>query len=176
MKKLFCALMLMVCALAANAQVWVGGSLGFSTIDPSGPASSVTTLNIAPTVGYKLSEKWEIAATLEEVAVFADQNVNALYFAPYGRYNFVKKGIATIFVDGGLLVGFQNFDEGMNKTDSHTTFGVGFRPGVKIELSEHLGLEAKTGYLGARFVTDSYSQFGFGVNNENLSLGLVYEF
>lgn len=32
MKKIFLTLMVMVAAVAANAQVWVGGSLGFGQI------------------------------------------------------------------------------------------------------------------------------------------------
>lgn len=176
MKKFLAAVVVAVCSLTANAQVWIGGSLGFATIDPQGPDNSVTTLTIAPEFGYKLNQKWEIGVALEETAVFADDNVNAFYIAPFARYNFFHSGIATLFVDGGFIVGTQNYNSSYVHTDSHTTFGLGFRPGVKIELSHRLALEAKTGYLGVKAVTDSYTSFGFGVNNEELSLGLVYEF
>lgn len=177
MKKFFAAVVVALCSLTANAQVWVGGSLGFSSVNPDGPAQSTTVVTIAPQFGFKLNNpKWEIGFSIEEEAIFADETVNAFYVSPFARYNFAKAGIANFFIDGGLLVGTQNFDSTYDRTDSHTTFGLGFRPGVKIELSEHLALEAKTGYLGARVITDVCTQFGLGVNNEQLSFGLVYEF
>lgn len=177
MKKFFAAVAVALCSLSANAQVWVGGSLGFSNTNYEGPANSITMLTVAPEFGLKLrNPKWELGFSIEEVAIFADDTVNAFYVSPFARYNFAKAGIANFFVDGGLLVGTQNFDSTYDRTDSHTTFGLGFRPGVKIELSEHLALEAKTGYLGARVITDVCTQFGLGVNNEQLSFGLVYEF
>lgn len=176
MKKFLAAVVVAVCSLSANAQMWIGGSFGFATIDPQGPDNSVTTLTIAPEFGYKLNQKWEIGVALEETAVFAGETVNAFYLAPFARYNFWRSGIATLFVDGGFLVGTQNYNGNYIKDDSHTTFGLGLRPGVKIELSSKLALEAKTGYLGVKAVTDSYTSFGLGIDNEQLSLGLVYEF
>jgi len=176
MKKFLAAVAVAMCSLTASAQVWVGGSVGFAVTNPEGPASSTTVTSIAPQIGYKLSEKWEIGLLLEETAIFSNENVNAFYLSPFGRYNFAKAGIANFFLDGGVLVGTQNFADNYVKSESHTSFGLGFRPGVKIGLSEHLGLEAKTGYLGVLVVTDVATQFGLGVNGEALSLGLIYEF
>lgn len=175
MKKIIAAVAVALCSLTANAQVWVGGSFGFSTTDYEN-AGSTTILTIAPTVGYKLSEKWEIGLSLEESAIFADDNVNAFAISPFARFDFWKSGIATLFVDGGIAVGTQNYNSNYHKTDSHTSFGIGFRPGLKVELSKNVSLETKTGFLGVRVVTDAYTQFGLGVNNEDLSVGLVYEF
>lgn len=176
MKKFIAAVVVALSTLTASAQVWVGGSLGFSVTDYEGSSSSITNLTIAPTVGYKLNEKWEIGLSLEETAIFAGDNVNAFGITPFARLNFFNSGRATIFVDGGFSVSTQNYNSSYIKTDSHTGFGIGFRPGVKFELSKNISLEAKTGYLGVKVVTDSYTKFGLGVNNEDLSLGLVYEF
>ena len=176
MKKFIAAVAVALCSLTASAQIWVGGSLGFSVTDYQGSSTNLTTLTIAPTIGYKLSEKWELGVALEETAIFAGDNVNAFGIAPFARLNFFNSGKATIFVDGGFSVSTQNYNSSYVKTDSHTGFGIGVRPGVKFELSENLALEAKTGYLGVKTVTDSYTKFGLGVNNEDLSIGLVYEF
>lgn len=167
MKKFIAAVAVALCSLTANAQVWVGGSLGFSTTSPK-VGNSVTKLTIAPTVGYKLSEKWELGLTLEEVATFRSGSTdNEFSVSPFARLDFWKGGIATLFVDGGFAIG----------TDGdNTTFGIGVRPGLKIELSKNLSLETKTGFFGLRSVSDSYTQFGLGVNNEDLSIGLAYEF
>lgn len=176
MKKFIAAVAVAMCSLTASAQMWVGGSLGFSVVDYAGNSSNLTTLTIAPTLGYELSEKWEIGVSIEETAIFAGDNVNAFGIAPFARLNFFKSGIATIFVDGGFSVSTQNYNSSYVKTDSHTGFGLGVRPGVKVELSKNLSLETKTGFLGVKTVTDSYTTFGLGVNNEDLSVGLVYEF
>lgn len=177
MKKIVAAVVVAFCTLTANAQMWVGGSFGFNTINPTGDDNSTTILSIAPQIGYKLSPKWEIGLALEESAIFtSDETVNAFYLAPFARLDYFKAGIVTLFVDGGVLVGTQNYDSSYLKTDSHTTFGIGIRPGLKVELSKNLSFETKTGYLGVKTVTDSYTQFGLGVNGEELSLGLVYEF
>lgn len=167
MKKFIAAVAVALCSLSANAQVWVGGSLGFTTLSPKN-GDSKTTLTIAPTVGYKLSDKWELGLSLEEKATFYSGDTdNAFYVSPFARMNFWNGGIATLFVDGGFSVGSES---------SKTIFGIGVRPGVKVELSKNLSFEAKTGFLGVRVVSDAYTQFGLGVNNEDLSVGLVYEF
>lgn len=177
MKKLFLSLMLAGSSLAASAQVWLGGSLGLGVTHLNDADATITTLTIAPEVGYNFNEKWALGVALEEAALFtSDYNANALYISPFGRYSFARVGIANFFIDGGFQIGYQNFDSNLNKTDSHTAFGLGVRPGVKIELSKHLAIEAKTGYLGIRAITDVATEFGFGVNNEDLSFGLVYEF
>lgn len=176
MKRLFLLLMMVGCYLTVDAQVWVGGSLGFSVTKPEG-GDAISTIVIAPEIGYNFNEKWGMGVALEETALLTGSyNANAFYFTPFARYNFARAGIANFFIDGGLQVGCQNFDNNLVKTDSHTTFGLGVRPGVKIELNHHLALEAKTGYLGIRTITDVATQFGFGVNNEEISFGLVYEF
>lgn len=176
MKKFILTLLVAVSSMAASAQVWVGGSLGLSVTDPEG-GDAITTLVISPEVGYNFNKKWGLGVALEESALFTGSyNANAFYFSPFGRYSFARAGIANFFIDGGLQVGCQNFDSSLSKTDTHTAFGFGFRPGVKVELNHHLALEAKTGFLGVRVVTDVATQFGFGVNNEDLSFGLVYEF
>lgn len=176
MKKILFSLLFVCCSLAASAQVWVGGSVGLNFTKPDG-GDGITTLVIAPEVGYNLNEKWGIGVALEEAALFTkSDNGNAFSLAPFARYSFARVGIANFFVDGGVQFGTQNFDEAYQKMGSVTTFGLGVRPGVKVELNEHLALEAKTGYLGFRHISDTANQFGLGVNNENLSFGLVYEF
>lgn len=176
MKKIVLTMIVACCTMAANAQVWLGGSLGFNLTCPEG-GDDVTTIVVAPEIGYNLSEKWGIGVALEETAILADgSNVNAFYITPFARYSFARVGIANFFVDGGIQVGTQNFNSDYAKTDSHTAFGLGIRPGVKVELNHHLALEAKTGYLGCRVITDVATQVGLGVNGEDLSFGLVYEF
>ena len=136
------------------------------------------TLQLVPnSISLPLFIPEGFGVALEEAAVFFDgDNGNAFSFSPFARYSFGRVGIANFFVDGGIQIGTQNFDEEFASIPSTTTFGIGIRPGVKVELNEHLALEAKTGYLGYRHISDAASQFGLGVNHESLSFGLVYEF
>lgn len=184
MKKIVLTALVAVSALCANAQVWVGGSLGFDVVNPEGDNNNSTNFSIAPTIGYSLSEKWDIALefgyksqSYESDALSTKDN---FYVAPFARYNFAKCGIATFFVDGGFAFGSSEMsvnNEGeATKYIDKTTFQIGLRPGVKVELSPKVELDAKMGWLGYRSVTDVQSRFGFNVNSEALSFGLTYKF
>ena len=56
MKKFIAAVAVALCSLTANAQVWVGGSLGFSSVNPDGPAQSTTVVTIAPQ--FQIPRSW----------------------------------------------------------------------------------------------------------------------
>ena len=53
--------------MAANAQFWVVGSLGLNFFKAEDSFSDVITqVKIAPELGYKLNNKWELAAAFNE--------------------------------------------------------------------------------------------------------------
>ncbi len=184
MKKFILAAIVAATSICANAQVWMGGSLGFDVVNPEGDKNNTTNFSIAPVVGYSLSEKWDIALefgyksqSYENDALSTKDN---FYVAPFARYNFAKCGIATFFVDGGFAFGSSEMSvdsEGcVNNYEDKSTFQIGLRPGVKVELSHKVELDAKLGWLGYRSVTDVKSRYGFNVNNEALSFGMTWKF
>jgi len=174
MKKFILAALVAVASLSANAQVWLGGSVGFGVNSPK-VGDSQTTFVIAPTVGYALSDKWEIALEFEygmKTNVPDGDVKDEFRIAPFARFNFAKAGIATFFVDGGFGFGKKNYEGGLDTN----TFNVGLRPGVKVELSKNIELDAKLGYLGYYNEKDVKDFFGLNVNGEALSFGVTYKF
>ena len=173
MKKIMMIAAMMVAAVSANAQVWIGGEVGFNTstntVKVSGVSTDETTNNftIAPEIGYNLSDKWAVAVKVAfahsgnngEVAVllnnylgalgFKDGKVttNAIVINPYVRYTFVKSGNFSAFVDGGVsysTVHVNNMSDVMNNINS---FGVAINPGISYAVSEKVGLVAHLGDL-----------------------------
>ncbi len=179
MKKVFLATVVALMSFAASAQVWMGGSIGLDFTKPDfDGAKTLTTFTLAPEVGYTLNDKWDIAIALNESFISYDGDfANSISVEPYARYTFAKSGIASFFVDGGFGVGSTEFDSnGTVLSDSETQFYIGLRPGVKVELSEKVGIVAKLGFLGYQQVEDSYSSFGFNVNNNSLTFGMYWNF
>ena len=172
MKKLFLMAFVAICAVSANAQVWIGGNLGYD-YDSNFGGEKVHALSISPEIGFNISDKWAIACNLDYTfgKVVDGYNVNTFTINPYVRYTFAKAGIASFFVDGGFEGGLQKVED----LDATSIFGIGVQPGVALQISKKVCLVTKLGYLGYRH-TDDRDQFGFGVNNETTTFGAYYAF
>lgn len=177
MKKIFLTLMVMVAAVAANAQVWVGGSLGFWSNSDAEGEQTKTQFSIAPEVGYDLSEDWSIAIALNYELYKFDEidDVTGFGVNPYARYNFVKAGALKLFLDGGFEVA--SVDGG---SDTYTLWNVGIKPGISYSLNDKFSLVAHFGFLGYQDCDDEISslfQKGFGLKfDNNISFGVYYAF
>ena len=201
MKKIILMAAFAVASVAASAQVYVGGSLGFESRNAGEGSKASMAFSIAPEVGYKLSDNLAVGIQLGYSAT-NDQNAKAVAksgveemagnkpeggktygifnVAPYVRYTFAQTGAASFFVDGGV---YASFLTGGNDTYKGTVFGVGVRPGVKFAASEKVDVVAKLGYLGwkggnkdAQANGYAKSAFGINANNANLELGILYNF
>ena len=179
MKKILLAAVVAFSSLAANAQIWVGGSLGaeFSKKDVDG-AKTESTFTISPEVGYTLSDKWDIAVaintTLEDNGY---ENLTTFSVEPYARFTFAQMDNVSFFVDGGFAFGTKDvMNDITGKKDDQTSFKVGVRPGVKFAVNEKLGLVAKLGWLGYETVKDSHDAYGLNVSGAALSFGAYYCF
>ena len=187
MKKIILTALVAVASLSANAQVWIGGELGFN-YEKVKNVNKETSISIAPEVGYKLSDKWDIAIGLGfgfenfDPEVGSKIKTTTIGVNPYARYTFAKAGIASFFVDGGFNVAHVTEDhKNVDKVEA-TTWGIGVQPGVAIALSPKASLVGKLGYLGYQNTTykddakAKVSDFGLGVNGNNISLGFYYAF
>ena len=167
MKKFLIMMVIAFSAVAAKAQVYLGGEFGVWYDDDS----EKTTLTIAPSVGYELSEKWAIGGEL--MYQFKSDAYNKLAVAPYARYSFYNNELVRLFVDMGFGVGVVKPDEG----DSETAWRIGAQPGIAIHLNKHFSILAKAGFVG---YDDSFSKagkgFGLEMSGENLSFGVEYTF
>lgn len=180
MKKIILTAIVAVASLGANAQIWVGGQLGFNynTVKFGDDKLETTTFSLAPEVGYTLSDKLDIAIALrEDYASQKDgESVNAFSVNPYVRYTFYQTGKVGFFVDGGFSVGVQSFD---GSDDNLTIWGIGIRPGVKYAASDKVTLVASFGGLGyqqAKCGDVSISDLGLNVDGNALQFGLYYSF
>lgn len=177
MRKILLAIALFT-SLAMNAQFWVGGSLGLEFIKPDyNGAKTLTTFSIAPEFGFAGNEKIDFVLSLNESFINYDgETANSISVEPYVRYTFAKAGIASFFIDGGFGVGYTEYSNYDILDESQKRFHIGFRPGVKLSLTENFGLSAKLGFIGYEKVVDSYDAFGFNLNNNSLSFGAYYSF
>ena len=168
MKKIFVMAVMAAATLTANAQWWAGGSFGldFSSTGKFNDDKNTTSFEIAPEVGYNLTDKWAVAVALgfgttNNTAVnnswangadgiFSQQSINTTkleesntYFMvnPYARYTFYKTAPVSFFLDGGVGFKFFNHERGSQMT-------VGIRPGISFAATKKLSLVASTGYLG----------------------------
>lgn len=176
MKKIFLSLMVMVAAVAANAQIWVGGSLGFRTYSDSEVSGTKMNLNINPEVGYDLSEDFSIAIGLGfGTTSYEDSNRDnstTISVNPYARYKFLKAGNFNVFLDGGFA--FNSEDNGANKNN---TWSIGVKPGVAYSINENFSVVAHLGdgliYRGGDYKT----QNGIALDIANgLSFSVYYAF
>jgi len=184
MKKMILAALVAVASISANAQVWVGGELGFN-YNKVDDGLETTTFSVAPEVGYTLNDKWDIAIALrEEFGSQKDgESINHFSVNPYARYTFFQTGKVGFFLDMGFSVGTvdnaYNGDVIVKVNDSATRFGIGVRPGVKFAASDKVTLVASLGGLGFQQTKRGdykESDFGFNANGNALQFGIYYAF
>ena len=180
MKKIILTALVAVASLSASAQVYLGGALGFKSTKANSDAKAASVFTLAPEVGYTFNENWEAGIALD-MAFKNNKGGNTIGGEIYGRYNYWKTGIASLFVELGAKVASEKgAGEG---AESGTIFSFGFRPGVKVALSEKVSLVAKTGLIGASFANEKAQALGYnksafeiGVDNTNVSFGVYYSF
>lgn len=194
MKKLFLSLIVAVCSLAANAQVYVGGQVGlWRNTD-----ANHTSFNLAPELGYKLSNQWDLGLS---IGFAHDYNkglkLNGFEVDPYVRYTVAKAGPVSFFLDGGFGFATAKAKKGDRKSDSYNMWQIGIKPGVKVSLSKKVDFIASMGFLGYRdnddvkvtgidAIDDIFEDaspsvygekgFGFDFSTSNLKFGLIYNF
>ena len=180
MKKIILTALVAVASLAANAQIWIGGEVGFSagktSIDGDKQGSGAK-FNLIPEIGYTINDKFDVALAIgishanyngdgyaqtydydfyAEGTPFGlkggDYNRNALKINPYVRYKFAKAGDFTFFVDGGFSYTRIHYSHAQWADKNNATqWGLGFKPGLAYNLSDKVSLVAHVGELGYNF-------------------------
>lgn len=195
MKKIIMMAVMAVAAVSANAQVYVGGSFGFSQEHESNSGVSDNNFTIVPEVGYNLNEKFAVGATLgyTYTGITNGTHKNKWEIAPYLRYTYVKAGNFSAFVDGGINYATTH-TKGLKKNTND--FGFSVNPGIayavsdKVTLVAHLknGLYYKhswnAAYDGDTGAEPKYgpqsashsNSWGFDVSSLKLQIGAYYNF
>ena len=189
MKKIMMTLAAVCVAATMNAQVYVGGSLGFETTSQDGVSNS--SLTLMPEVGYALDDNLAVGIAFGYSEDSEDiKKVNPIsgdeytvseknkkfVINPYLRYTFLKLEKVNVFVDGGLE--YVHKDNAGSKNNS---FGIGVRPGVAVNLNDKLSFVSHFGWLGYKNSKDDYegakAANTFGLNlSSKVSFGVYYNF
>ena len=122
-------------ALSMNAQndMYVGGSLGFSTTSYDGNNMG-NTFKILPEVGMKLDENWGIGVVVgysntkrtKEATGTVDLNSNAFTIAPYVRYTAFTFGNVNTRENNGIF----NFTQYRSTFIDNGVFNLCFRANI----------------------------------------------
>lgn len=188
---------MMVATLAANAQVYVGGGINFSSSKPAyvkvdgvSEPDATTKFGILPEVGYKLDDKLSVGIALGyEHSKQGDVKTNGFSIAPYARYTFVKWNNIGLFGEAQFAYSNKKETESVDMGDGKTMdvdkksngWSLGVRPGISIDLNEKLTFITKFGWLGYKSEKPSdakgqkaSSDFGFDVDATNLQFSLLF--
>jgi outer membrane protein len=166
MKKIAFVIAMAAISTALYSQVFVGGSLGFSTSGSSTTSgntttdgATLTTFSLYPTVGYYLNS--QMAVGVEFDLNLKRQNNNAtpttitttsgFGISPFVRYHLVEMGPISVFGQGSVGIGFskEKIKTGNTSTDGDktTSFEIAVRPGISYKFTDQIGIEAFLGGL-----------------------------
>ena len=149
-KKVLVLVSILAIAIGANAQINVGGSLGYSSskVSTGGVDKDGSSYLILPEVSYQLMDNLSVGILLGYAHGYAsfgtmsttdfksaltnmmsisanvsedDIKLNSYTFAPFARYNVLEVGPAKVFIEGSI--GYSNIkSEGNAKTGGERKF------------------------------------------------------
>lgn len=159
MKKLLLTILAVAAiSFTANAQLYVGGNVGFGVTASDG--GSATAWELSPEVGYNFNDS--IAAG---VALTFAGSPFSFSVDPYFRWYFAKAGNAKFLADAILSAG---------KVSDAFIWGLGVSPGIAFNINNRWSVVshlAFIGYEGAK----SGGAFTFSLLN-NTRIGFFYNF
>lgn len=159
----------MVVAISASAQVYVGGGVGISSTKV-GDGDSKLSYKFVPEIGYQFNKNWEAGLSVGWKGV--EDGAHSFELAPYARYNFCTSKLVDLFLEGTM--GYTHV--GGNGTDADV-FEVGLKPGLKLNLSDHVSFVTKVGFFG--YQKNDYTdvqKWGMDVDATNVTFGVNYKF
>ncbi len=182
MKKfILSAAAVMLCAVA-SAQIWVGGTVGYSSESYYRKLDKQTVAILRPQVGYSINENWDAGGIVElkNKETHAEGNKFNYEIKAFGHWNFKHEGNFHLFLNAELGFGMLSPEGYVQK---HLGFEVG--PGMKYNVSEHFTVAAMFNGLSYTHFwkgkQDAYNhceknQFDLGVNGEALKFAIYYQF
>ena len=174
MKKIILTALVAIASITANAQVWVGGQLGFSVTNNDATDKNLTEFTIAPEIGYSLSDKWDIAIALGDKYSKPEDfdATNDFFVNPYARYTFLKAGNFSAFVDGGVSYGLIHVSSMSQVMNNINSLGVAINPGVTYAVSPKVSLVAHIGDLSYNAMWTKAKNADVKVNNGKFNIGI----
>ena len=169
MKKITLSFILSVLTLtvisAQDYKWWAGGRMSLWS------ESNRTTVIMAPEVGYHLTNKLTLAASVGIYSYIYDDwdNSHGLILNPYLRFNVLQKGNLMFFIDSGIEFGVGDIDG----------FQIGCKPGMAIPLSDRVTLALQFGFIGyndGNGIGSRREGFGFDLSGYQSGFALFYSF
>lgn len=171
MKKFLLMAVVALMSLSASAEnLYIGGSFGYDHVKVDDEKSD--EFSIAPEIGYNLNSNWAVGAALNYT--WKKDSYNIFTINPYARYTYFRteNNLLSLFVDGGFGIGYIKPDEG----DSTTTWSIGLKPGLALNVTEKFSFVAHVGFFGYEDFKEAGKHTGFGFNGNNLEFGFYYNF
>ena len=202
MKKPLLLSLILFVTIAANAQFYVGGSVGVGVRSLKEDIATAMTgtslsLSIFPEFGYRFNNRLDMGLSigygLEQVpsyAVEGEKNKGTNWeVAPYLRYNLVQFGKFSVLGRGSVYVGetktVNHLYPGNDPVETKGSYyGFDIRPVVIYMLSDHIDLLADLNFLSLNLYKDKEkdnsktTRFNFGANAGGAitSIGFRYKF
>lgn len=179
MKKFLLIMAMSVMAIAVSAQDWyAGGQVTFGRTTQSSSGLKTTQVTVLPELGYYISDNFSVGAKLGVSYRKSGGDEKTVFVVdPYARCVIFSYERLSVFVDGGV-------DLGIGRAHGRTAveYGIGFRPGLLLHLSDRFSLEAHVGFLGyqsgnrAAKDNGAAENWGLDLNGNNLMFGFQYHF
>ena len=174
MKKLATLAIMLIAAISASAQLYIGGSFGLNR-DMS---ENQTEFSILPEIGCNLNKTWAVGAA------FGYQHMYNDGISSNARYTWFRTGnkLISLFVDGGVDMSFGATKYRKISSDTLFAFGIGFKPGISINPTDKFSIVAHIGELGYWGANDAgkaaglTSHWGLNFSTLNLNIGFYYNF
>ena len=182
MKKILMTFAVAFVAIAASAQVYVGGSVGIASSKERG-GDNVTTYQVLPEIGYNINKDVAIGTIVGwgkgNPVNIEGETRNYLTVAPYARFNVVRTKYVDAFIDGGF--GYTHYNHAHAVTTSVDEWSVGLKPGIAVNLNKKVSFVAHVGFAGwksEKYDGASKDSHVWGVNldGNNINFGVYYNF
>lgn len=174
MKKSLLAVVFAMVAMASSAQIYVGGSLGYSStsdkISNDGTElknESTGRLNFSPEVGWVMNDEWSFGLLFNYISSSSNDKKNNVKTSasewsvrPYARYTFYRLDKLSFFADGVLGVS--------SPEENWTEVSVVVRPGVSVSLTENISLLSTINVL--EYTSKSYNKDKAKYSKSNLAV------
>lgn len=171
MKKIFMSMAAMVVAISASAQVYVGGGVGVGSTKV-GDGDSKMSYKFVPELGFQIDKNWDAGLSVGWTGTEGGKHTFEL--APYVRYTFCSAKLVDLFVEG--TVGYTHTKLHSNSVDGYE---IGFKPGVKVNLSDNIAFVTKVGFFGYQQEGEGnmkVKQWGVDLDGTNVTFGLNVKF
>lgn len=171
-------------AVAANAQVYLGGSVGIAS-SKIGKGDNVTTYKYLPEIGYNINKDVAIGTVIGwgkgNPVNIEGESRNYFTVEPYIRCTFVRSKYVNAFVDGGFGYTHYNNAHVARRLPSYDEWSVGLKPGVSVNLSKKVSFVAHIGFAGWKSVKEDGADndshvWGVNLDGNNVNFGVYYNF